>query len=339
MFVTAVDASKAFDRLNHTTLIKKLKERNLPSCFIEVISCWYNKLYSVVRWNSACSSEFKVTAGVRQGGILSPILFNVYVGDMIADLKDSGYGYYIGKTFFGCIMYADDLLLLSPSIAGLQSMLDICSQYGTMHDITFNASKTAILSVGQKLSQKPLLFIASQPITWVDRCKYLGVTFIARSSLVVDVLPVQRKFYAAVNSIFSRSSGIDEMVKVHLVQSFCLPLLTYGFGALELNSNAIRVLGVCWNDAFRKVFNYRRWESVKMLQHFCGCLDFVHMYDLARLRFLNGIVNKLPLVKLFYSSLELQYNTMQNLCERYGANGLPFSVAVYSHFDSQVMLS
>jgi len=83
MFITAVDASKAFDRLDHCKLINKLRDRNLPSCFVRVISSWYSKLYSVVRWNSVYSSVYKVRAGVRQGGILSPILFNVYVDNLI----------------------------------------------------------------------------------------------------------------------------------------------------------------------------------------------------------------------------------------------------------------
>jgi hypothetical protein len=112
-------------QIDHITLINKLISRRLPVCFIKVISCWYSKLFSSVRWNSVYSDEFKVVSGVRQGGILSPILFNVYVDDMIVNLRCNGDGYHVGSCFIGCVMYPDDLLLLSPSILGLQKMLDI----------------------------------------------------------------------------------------------------------------------------------------------------------------------------------------------------------------------
>jgi len=82
-----------------------------------LIMNWYSKLYSCVRWNGVFSDFFKVSCGVRQGGILSPVLFNLYVDDLIELLRDSGYGCYVSKTFIGCIMYADDLILVSPTIS------------------------------------------------------------------------------------------------------------------------------------------------------------------------------------------------------------------------------
>ena len=80
-------------------------------------------------------------------------------------------------------------------------------------------------------------------------------------------MPVKRKLYAALNSVFSRSSAISEPVKLHPVRAFCLPLLVYCFSSLELIAGMVSTLGVCWNDAFRKIFNYYRSESV-MLQFF-----------------------------------------------------------------------
>ena len=212
------------------------------------------------------------------------------------------------------------------------------SVYASLHDIIFNA-KTAIMSVGRNIVHKPLMFIAKHEIAWVHHCKYLGVMFLARSNLVIDVMPIKRKFYGALNSVFSRNSSLAEPVKLHLVRAFCLPLLVYCLGALDLSPGIVNELGVCWNDAFRKIFNYNRWESVKVLQFFCGCLDFSHIYDLFRLRFLSTVVTKLPFLNIVVSSLEMQYHTMHKLCNYYGASGRSAAAAVYSHFECTVMQS
>ena len=70
------------------------------------------------------------------GDVLSPFLFNLYVDELIYELEASDVCV-CGK-FFGCIMYADDLLLLSASVSDLQYMLDICYKFGVENDIMFN---------------------------------------------------------------------------------------------------------------------------------------------------------------------------------------------------------
>ena len=72
----------------------------------------------------------------RQGGVLSPMLFSVYVDDSIRFLRHSGYGTYIGSQFIGTILYADSITLLSGSCRGLQRMLDICAEFGHKWDIS-----------------------------------------------------------------------------------------------------------------------------------------------------------------------------------------------------------
>jgi hypothetical protein len=302
-------------------------------CFIKVISCWYSKLFSSVRWNSVYSDEFKVVSGVRQGGILSPILFNVYVDDMIVNLRCNGDGCHVGSCFIGCVMYADDLLLLSPSILGLQKMLDICCQYGITHNILFNPSKTVSVAIGHTRGRdfSPVC-VDKHPIPWVDHFKYLGVVFNACGALTVDTSFIKRKFYASLNSVLVGCSSAEQ-VKVQLIKSFCQPLLTYCIGALELSVSAVNELAVCWNNAFRKIFHYKCWESVKQLQYFCGCLDFKHMYDLARYKFLMRVVTQLPHLSLFCASRDIQYRSVILLRHVYvGDSELSFVDALYQHF-------
>jgi len=83
VYIAALDASKAFDRINHDVLFRKLILRDVSQCFIGVLVNCYSKLWSSVRWNGTLSPLFKVNCGVRQGGILLPILFNLYVDELI----------------------------------------------------------------------------------------------------------------------------------------------------------------------------------------------------------------------------------------------------------------
>ena len=115
------------------------------------------------------------------------------------------------------------------------------------------------------------------------------------------------------------------------MRAFCLPLLVYCLDPLELSHGMVKELGVCWNNAFRKIFSCNSWESVKVLQYFCGCLDFTHIYDLLRLRFLSTVATEVSFLNVFVSSLELQYHTTQKRCNCYGANGRSTASAVYSH--------
>ena len=83
-----IDVSKAFDKLNHAVLFSKLMKRRVPLAFISVFKNWYENIDVCVKWNNVKSHNFKVTAGVRQGGILSPVLFIIYVNDMVNKLTE-----------------------------------------------------------------------------------------------------------------------------------------------------------------------------------------------------------------------------------------------------------
>ena len=90
-----------------------------------------------MRWCDAYSAKFKVTNGVRQWGILSPYLFNVglYVDELSEELKKCNVGCNLNGLLINHIMYADDLVLISPSSAGLSQLLRECEKFGARHDV------------------------------------------------------------------------------------------------------------------------------------------------------------------------------------------------------------
>ena len=113
--ICAIDLTKAFDKVDHNALYMKLMKRFLPTELLTVLENWLSECYTCVKWNMSWSCLFQVFTGVRQGSVLSPVLFSIYI-DGISKLHDPNNGAY-------AILYADDILLMSHSISTLQTLL------------------------------------------------------------------------------------------------------------------------------------------------------------------------------------------------------------------------
>ena len=136
IFVTFLDGSKAFDKIDFWLLFQKLITKGFPVFIIKILAYWYCYQEMHDRWGSTSTSSFHVSNGVKQGGILSPMLFKVYMDQLSIRLNRSGIGGGggdIGGHLINHLCYADDLCLISLSSAGMQSLLDICNSYAIEH--------------------------------------------------------------------------------------------------------------------------------------------------------------------------------------------------------------
>ena len=116
------------------------------------------------------SNSFLVKNGVRQGAILSPSLFCVYLDTLLNNLRDAGVGCHIGGEFVGAFGYADDVLLLAPSRQALQLMLSICEKFSTSHSMLFSTDPNPSKS-------KTKCFIFSRTITSDQVINVNGIIF------------------------------------------------------------------------------------------------------------------------------------------------------------------
>ena len=145
VYALLLDASKAFDRVNYILLFKKLIKKGMCPLVVRLLLNMYTRQQLQVRWNTNVSAPFTVTNGVRQGGVMSPLLFGIYVDGLLERLEKSGIGCNVGTKYCGAIGYADDVILLVPSISGLRKMINICEQYALEHDVIFNGKKSKLL--------------------------------------------------------------------------------------------------------------------------------------------------------------------------------------------------
>ena len=129
-----------------------------------------------VKWNDILTDKFNVTNGVRQGGILSPLFYGIYVDDLLEKLKINSIDCHFENHFVGVFGYADDIILLCPSITGLMKMIRTCEDYAKEHDILFNGKKSKYLVFGEneKYKTNHIVKVNNEVVDRCDKANYLG---------------------------------------------------------------------------------------------------------------------------------------------------------------------
>ena len=234
-FSVFLDASKAFDRVSHELLFKKLLLRDVPPCFIRLLRYWYRQQQMRVRWGSQLSQSFGVSNGVRQGGILSPYLFAVYIDQLSKDLNHVPAGCYIGNTLVNHIIYVDDLCCFSPSVAGLQDLLAVCDSFSYKNGIVFNSNKSQCMQFLPKsfhLTNVPVVRLCNKTLNFSKKVKYLGVYLTNALTDDDDINRQVRSLYCSENQLKSAFSHCSFDVKNLLFKLCCTNFCT-NFSSLE----------------------------------------------------------------------------------------------------------
>lgn len=263
MFLCFIDASKAFDRVNHQKLFLKLIKSGVPGFLIRILVYWYSHQTMRVKWGRVTTAPFKVTNGVRQGGILSPFLFNVYMNDLSMILNACGTGCRVGDSLINHLMYADDLVIFSPYSAGIQQLLRLCTQYGVDFDIKYNPKKSKIMTIrsrDDKHSHFPDFYLSGTVLDVCTDITYLGHIIANDLSDDKDIYRQRRKLYVQANMLCRKFSMCSVPVKISLFRTYCTPLYT-AYLWCRYKQDSIRKLTVAYNDSMRLLLRVPRDSS------------------------------------------------------------------------------
>jgi len=149
--------------------------RRCPSKCIRILEEWYSKSETSVNWNGCLSLPVSLVSGVQQGSCLAGYFFAIYVNETLIKLNATNCGCSTNHFAFSSIMYADDLVLLAPSVLGMQQLIDVCMSEFIDLDMQINDKKSTCIKVGPRYqNHSAALTVNRLPLTWSPSLKYLG---------------------------------------------------------------------------------------------------------------------------------------------------------------------
>ena len=250
LFCCFVDFQKAFDSIWHDGLLSKLITYKLGGHFYQLISDMYSRSKCAIKCGNRRTQFFNYNRGVRQGCILSPLLFNLYLNDFpftLDNSRDTDTITLPNGDPLNCLFYADDLVLISQSASGLQKQIDKLQNYVQKWLLKINLRKTKVL-IFQKQNRKSTrekysFFLNGNQIINTPDYTYLGTIFSSNGSFTSSKKSLVEK---SRRSVFAFKRYIEfnklSISKCNfLFNAVFLPVLLYGseiWGAYDsLNLN------------------------------------------------------------------------------------------------------
>ena len=233
LFVCFVDFSKAFDRVNRHILFYKLFKSGLHGRVIETLHNLYQKTYFRLKVQGKLSPCVFDSLGVNQGGSASDVLFRRYMAD-IGEYLNKSFGVCIEEIIIVQLLWADDLILISDSIQGLQKQLNGLLIYCSKNLMVANEVKTKYMIFGTREDTE--LYFDGKRIERVNDYKYLGNIISETKTIGGDIFANNYSHLCskARSSIYAMKCKLNKLghlpprIATHLFSAVVEPILTYG---------------------------------------------------------------------------------------------------------------
>lgn len=275
VFVTLLDASRAFDRVQYIKLFTLLLDRGMCPTLVKCLIIMYTHQSLYVRWQGSLSDPFACSNGIKQGGVLSPVLFCIYMDELIKRLSsNSRFGCYVGHKYAGCLTYADDVTLLAPTYKGLMEMLKTCEQFSEEFDVLYNSQKSHVILFDphRRVHTRPVVTLNSNVINYIDSALHLG-NFIGRNAHKLNTQKIIHELYIRTNTLLSHYSHCSSDTLRHIFVSYC----TSFYGSSLWNLNNIEQLCIAYRKCVRKLFNLPYRTHSVLIQYILQQPDLPHI--------------------------------------------------------------
>lgn len=235
VYMAFLDLQKAFDSVKQTTVWDSLIQRNVPKRLINTIKSLFANNKGYVRKNNLESQSFTIKDGLRQGGVLSPLLFIIVMDDIIKATKRESkkvrMGYYrLNPVELSECAFADDLMICAPTERDLINNTKLWERELQKRNLKVNVEKSKVVYIGEENKQINIT-IEGKKMEQVEMIKYLGVTIHREGTDEAEInerISGASKLYHALSSSFIGKKEISRKTKMTVYKTIYRPILTYG---------------------------------------------------------------------------------------------------------------
>ncbi|KAI5734561.1 hypothetical protein M8J77_007970 [Diaphorina citri] len=278
-----IDFEKAFDKVQHEKLKQILIQKNINTKDIQIITSLYWNQTAKIKVEEGLSEDIMILRGVRQGCVLSPLLFNTYseaiFEETLKEHKDKGIK--IGNEVVNNIRYADDTVMLSDSIQDLQQLVNNLNQKCNEFGLKMNLKKTKLMLISKTPKNNVNLTIDGVPIDKVSSYKYLGTWLHEDNNQTKEIrcrIEIARHAFIKMKKCLC-SRDINLKLRTRILKCYVFSTLLYGAEVWTLkknnekNINAFemwcyrRMLRIPWTDKVTNVEVLRRMDKIMELEY------------------------------------------------------------------------
>ena len=288
-----IDMRKAFDWVTRDLLLYKLMSQfELYRKLYDAMKSIYCNSSACVRVNNNCMDWFNITSGVKQGDVLSPTLFSMYLNDMAVGIKQLQCGVNLNGFELSILLYADDIVLIAPDEHKLQLMLEFVSSWCKKWRMMVNTDKTQVVHF--RPATKPRtrfeFHFGGDTLLLVPDYKYLGVYLDEHLSFKKTAIALSEAASRALGAIRYRLRILKEcMLSTFstLFSSCVIPILDYGAGVWGIKE--FNEIDRVQEKAIRYFLGVHRFAPIHMLYGDIGWIPCHVQHKSSVIRFWNRL--------------------------------------------------
>ena len=258
------DLASAFDTVEFCVLLQNLFQAGVRGKCWRLLRNWYSNLTSQVRLGSHISKPFSICRGIRQGSVLSPVLFNLIMDPLLSTLSSRSLGISINGLFLGAFAHADDLRTIASNIEDTTDQAMFVNNFVKSRGLQLCPDKCALVTSNKYLTTSCLMFDDETSLPIEKSVKCLGVIWdnsTSSKACVHERIQKARAAFFANGQLGAFQGLLNPLSSRSIIESCIIPILLYGSENWVLNYSLLEALESFQAELGRRVLKLPKFTS------------------------------------------------------------------------------